>query len=1045
MTGYRGGLDLSTAAVDYLQRTGIQPFALLPAGVTSAPFSLRRMLRIEGIGCLRKPRPPEARSYADSRLPPLPTESLLIGLSAYKIPLAFLIEGHPAGVSICFGTWSPSERETASSGVLEERRDILATLLRSLYPTVDVTPVEEFRSGWTLGGLVLGVPTVPTPDPLDGGVALDRLVRAMVGERWAALVIAEPLDDEPIANLRHQVVNEMRAAKAAALSSKAPSPLEEHYSLLLKAALDGFTLAQATGGWRTGVYLLGEPESYFRLASVWRALYSGDRSLPEPVRVFDGQAAVGLAEDWAMPDAPAPPGSGTFSHPFGCQTFLSSMQLSAYVHLPALEVPGFTVQIVPSFDVTPPPVDGGPAQSKSTVALGSVVHRGRPTDRQYHVRLRNLTRHLFIAGITGAGKTNTIFHLLKQAAAAGVSFMVIEPVKTEYRALAADPALANLRIFTLGDERVSPYRLNPFEVLPGVAVSEHLDLLRSVFTASFGMWTPLPQVLERCLHEIYRDRGWDLATNTNARLGDGDDATAAFPTLTDLISKVQEVVPTLGYEERITGDIRAALVTRLTGLAAGSKGRMLNVSRSLPLDDLLRHHTVLELESVADDDDKAFLMGLLFTRLAEYRRTEGEAEDLRHLLVIEEAHRLLGRAAGRTSEEQADPRGKAVETFSNLLSEIRAYGEGVIIADQIPARLAPDVVKNTSLKVAHRVVATDDRQALAGAMAMDDDQARALTVLAVGEAAVHGDGDDAPLLVRVPASKESAGAGATDDASVLERMRRWRESSNASGLFLSNTFCLETCAGAPEACQVARELVGDAFVQRTLARVVLSSIEDAAALDRLWEDLVTAVRARRPKHIDEAALLRAISGHGADWYASRRGTQAHWTYESTKGLSDLLRTVLLEKARDSTTVQDDPSARQIFRARFLELHGRTYPPYPVCDVVCDQVPAVCLYRHAVADLVAGGHYHGSWRQADVADAESPEGRRQQTWQVCQDAGYELIEFPEDDWEPDRRDRVTAAARRACLCFQQQMLADDTRKVPRTARRIAAKVMAEAGL
>jgi hypothetical protein len=33
----------------------------------------------------------------------------------------------------------------------------------------------------------------------------------------------------------------------------------------------------------------------------------------------------------------------------------------------------------------------------------------------------------------------------------------------------------------------------------------------------------------------------------------------------------------------------------------------------------------------------------------------------------------------------------------------------------------------------------------------------------------------------------------------------------------------------------------------------------------------------------------------------------------------------------------------------------------------------------------------------------------------------------------------------CLCFEQQMLAEDNRKVPRTSRRILARVLAEAGL
>ena len=62
-----------------------------------------------------------------------------------------------------------------------------------------------------------------------------------------------------------------------------------------------------------------------------------------------------------------------------------------------------------------------------------------------------------------------------------------------------------LNVYTVGSEWASPLRLNPFEILPGVAVGFHLDLLRSVFSASFGMWVPLPQVLERSLQEVYED------------------------------------------------------------------------------------------------------------------------------------------------------------------------------------------------------------------------------------------------------------------------------------------------------------------------------------------------------------------------------------------------------------------------------------------------------------------------------------------------------------------------------------------------------------
>src|SRR5262249_44862341 len=141
----------------------------------------------------------------------------------------------------------------------------------------------------------------------------------------------------------------------------------------------------------------------------------------------------------------------------------------------------------------------------------------------------------------------------------------------------------NLQVFTLGNETVSPFRLNPFEVPQDIPIGVHIDLLRSVFYASFGMWTPLPEILEQCLHGIYTDRGWDIATNSNRRLSNGRAGAAAFPTLSDLVAKVEEFIQGLDYQKEVASNIRAALLNRLNTLRAGGKGRLLDVQRSLPM------------------------------------------------------------------------------------------------------------------------------------------------------------------------------------------------------------------------------------------------------------------------------------------------------------------------------------------------------------------------------------------------------------------------------------------------------------------------------
>ena len=74
-----------------------------------------------------------------------------------------------------------------------------------------------------------------------------------------------------------------------------------------------------------------------------------------------------------------------------------------------------------------------------------------------------------------------------------------------------------------------------------------------------------------------------------------------------------------------------------------------------------------------------------------------------------------------------------------------------------------------------------------------------------------------------------------------------------------------------------------------------------------------------------------------------------------------------------------------------------------------------------------------------------DGRRRETWEVCQDAAYELIEFPDEDQPEQARVALDIAARRVGACFEQQMLAGDRRKVPRTSLRILTRVLGEAGL
>ncbi len=91
----------------------------------------------------------------------------------------------------------------------------------------------------------------------------------------------------------------------------------------------------------------------------------------------------------------------------------------------------------------------------------------------------------------------------------------------------------------------------------------------------------------------------------------------------------------------------------------------------------------------------------------------------------------------------------AVEAFADMLAEVRKYGEGLIIADQIPAKLIPDVIKNTHTKIVHRLFAEDDRRAMGETMMMNEDQRTFLPNLGTGEAAVFCGGWHGPAHTKI--------------------------------------------------------------------------------------------------------------------------------------------------------------------------------------------------------------------------------------------------------------------------------------------------------
>lgn len=694
-------------------------------------------------------------------------------------------------------------------GCLREKAPALQAVLKGLLSGVDlgnmVTMSAVLPDGrdW-MGGVMVGQPGEIEEAPGQGTyfkLPVDVLSGSMLGSRFVLQVMAERiptpvmLEIHSAVRLEDQRISPLLVKNVVERNQRQENRIVEDYSHHLRMASADLEAGIQEGGWSTCVFFAAAEEADCeRIESLLKSAWMGRRD-----RVYQPLHCMALCGRGCESGAPdvlecmkngCLPGAlmgccggenvldSVNGRPFNgyqMRTALTTSQLSRLCQLPRYEYPGYYVDAYVEFDTARRQLP----HHGDTIALGNVVRvdqaRERPKlQNPYLLATDDLTRHLLVVGITGGGKSNTTKSIL--ATLWGEKrrpFLVIESAKREYHTLLnltredgagnQAPVFQRIHLFTMGDENPRtglPYRLNPFEVMPGASIQTHIDYLLCAFKAAFELYPPMPYVLETMVYEVYSDLGWDVVTNAN-RYG-----LTIWPTLTGLYNKIDEVTDRLGYYEEVKNNVKAALRARINSLRIGGKGAMLDVPASIPLRTLLDQPTVLELEDLGDDDSKAFVIGILMVQLYEYRKTCPPSPRLEHLLVMEEAHRLLKKVP--SGGEGSQSRAKSVEFFCNMISEIRSYGQGIMICDQVPTRLADDALKNTNCKIVHRTVMQEDRQAIGCAMHMSEEQMDFLSSLPRGCAAVFSEGDNRPKLVRFPLMQER---GARTREEIVESCR----------------------------------------------------------------------------------------------------------------------------------------------------------------------------------------------------------------------------------------------------------------------------------
>lgn len=513
------------------------------------------------------------------------------------------------------------------------------------------------------------------------------------------------------------------------------------------------------GLYLTSMVLFGKTnETILKLENTMKAVFGGEEGNQIPLKAFEVSIEERHAfENFQIPLLKCPKEISEdevqlrtvcFEYLHDSQTiyranWMTSKELSLIAGIPQKEVIGLSLKEEIEFGLNVKPCD-------NPISLGHLVQSGNVCDGsnslpniEVSLDKNDLNKHIFITGTTGAGKTTTCQRLLLSG---GGNFLVIEPAKTEYRILKQQ--YPDMLVFTLGKEDAAPFRLNPFEFFKNESITSRVDMIKASMEASFDMEAAIPQLLEAALYKCYENKGWDISTNKNIEYENPfEENVNAFPTLSDLVNEIETIVDTQGFDDRLKNDYIGSIKARLKGLMVGSKGLMLNTSRSINFNDLLDKKVILELENLKSSSDKSLIMGFVLANLNEalkekYNSSNGK---FTHITLIEEAHRLLSKY-----EYGDNPNKKhGIEMFSDMLAEVRKYGESLIIVDQIPNKMTPEVLKNTNTKIIHKIFAQDDKDAVGNIMALSEEQKEHLSYLVPGRVVMMHPGLDKAIQVQI--------------------------------------------------------------------------------------------------------------------------------------------------------------------------------------------------------------------------------------------------------------------------------------------------------
>ena len=511
----------------------------------------------------------------------------------------------------------------------------------------------------------------------------------------------------------------------------------------LEEIMKRISQSQSTGLWKFSSYVMAQNSAIsLNVANYLRALTQGKESYVEPsvVQEWSDKAGAVTSEFKEIRKY-----LSHFCHPLFVTlskneengmmvtptSYISTDELGYVISFPKKSIQGLPVLEGVQFGREPHALVA--IDEDLEIGCGYHMHQVVPSTR-IKLSKEELTKHTFITGSTGAGKSNMIYKLLDAAGRQNVRFLVVEPAKGEYK----DVLGKRKGVTTYGTnpniEGIKLLKLNPFMFPNSIHILEHMDRLVEIFNVCWPMYAAMPAILKDSIERAYISAGWNLEISKNKY------GVNLYPTFSDVVKQIKQVLIESDYSADNKGDYTGSLVTRLRSLTNGINGLIFS-SDDLSDEDIFDKNVIVDLSRVGSSETKSLIMGLLVLKLQEHRADQRAINselnsELKHITVLEEAHNLLRRTSIEHSSESANLLGKSVEMLANSIAEMRTYGEGFIIADQSPGLLDMSVIRNTNTKIIMRLPDYSDRELVGKSAGLNENQIVEISRIERGVAAI---------------------------------------------------------------------------------------------------------------------------------------------------------------------------------------------------------------------------------------------------------------------------------------------------------------------